>query len=435
MENKYGMLQEKIKEIWKQLKKGILQMFGANVLNKVVAMLSNMVITRLLTKTEYGIWSYVLNIYSYLTLATGLGLLSGAFQFGAENKGKKEEYQYYRFCLYGGLLIDIILISVFFVVCFFWKFSFPEAGKYLRMVAPMLLFEYVWNLLLTVLRCENRIQEYAGILNRNTVFIAIGTCLGGSFGIEGVIVGRYAAYCISLLQTVFVTREETKKIKDAEKIPLKKTGELWHYSIFTGASAALNLIVYLIDVSMIAAMLKNPKDVAVYKVATLIPSALTFIPNSVVICVLPGIVRNNKNKTWLQENIKKYFFSLGIFNFVLCICLIVLAPLIIKILSSVQYIDAVPVFRILVSGYFISGTFRIFSTNILAGLRCVNYGLFLSVVSGICDILFNYILIHEFGMIGAAYATFGTMTVASVLAFGYLMKKVYYGGKTLEKNF
>ena len=71
----------------------MLQMLTANVLNKVVAMVSNMVITRVLTKPEYGIWSYVLNIYSYVGLLTGLGLLSGAFQFGAENRGKEEEFR------------------------------------------------------------------------------------------------------------------------------------------------------------------------------------------------------------------------------------------------------------------------------------------------------------------------------------------------------
>ena len=53
----------KAKEIWNQLRKGILQMLSANVLNKAVMMLSNMVITRLMTKAEYGLWSYVLNIY------------------------------------------------------------------------------------------------------------------------------------------------------------------------------------------------------------------------------------------------------------------------------------------------------------------------------------------------------------------------------------
>ena len=81
-----GKLKAGIKDFWNQLQSGMLQMLTANVLNKVVAMVSNMVITRVLTKPEYGIWSYVLNIYSYVGLLTGLGLLSGAFQFGAENR-------------------------------------------------------------------------------------------------------------------------------------------------------------------------------------------------------------------------------------------------------------------------------------------------------------------------------------------------------------
>ena len=48
--------------IWQQLKKGILQIFTANVVNKFVLMLSNMLVTRMLAQHEYGILSYAGNI-------------------------------------------------------------------------------------------------------------------------------------------------------------------------------------------------------------------------------------------------------------------------------------------------------------------------------------------------------------------------------------
>ncbi len=407
--------------IWDKLSQGIIQMFSANVLNNVIGMIGNMIITRMLSKMEYGIWSYVLNIYSYLVLLNGFGLLSGAFQFGAENRGKKEEFQYFKFCLKAGMIIDTVLIALFVISTFIISFSISEATIYLRVVAPMLLLEYIFNLMLTVLRCEGRIREYAKILNINTILLMSGTCGGSYFGVMGVIAGKYAAYILSVIQIMWNLRAELKKIKIAETILWKHTKELWNYSIFTGISSALNCLLFLLDVSMIAAMIQEPLEVATYKVATLIPNALVFIPNSVIVSVLPDIVSNNKNYHILKTKIKKIFIGLGILNLIVCGCCILFAPLIIQILSGKQYLSAVPVFRILVLSYFVGGTFRSMSVNILAALRRVKYGLFISISSGVCNIGFNYIFIRKMGALGAAYATLGVSLVAAILSFGYLI--------------
>lgn len=412
-------------KLFAQLRRGILPMMSANILNNIVNMLSNMIITRILTKSEYGIWSYTLNIYSYLNLITGLGLLSGAFQFGAENRGQEKEFQYYKFCLKTGLLINSILVLVFWGITIFVPFALPEASPFIRTIAPIILLEYIFQLLQTILRCQERIKDYARDLNVNTILSVLGNCVGALFGVWGVVVGRYLAVLLSVIFVGRKTWKEIWKINGSKILKYREIKSLWHYSLFTGTCSALNNLLYLLDVSMIASLLHNSEQVAVYKMATLIPTALYFIPNSIVICVLPEIIRNNKNSAWLRENVAKYYLYLGGLNIVLGILLIILAPLIITILSGTQYLGGVPVFRILACGYVVAGTFRSLSTNILVGLRCVNYNLFLSIVSGVCDIIFNYFCIQQFGMVGAAYATLGVDIIASVLAFGYLFKKVY----------
>ena len=409
-----------IKNIWHKLSQGILQMFGANVLNKVVVMIGNMLITRMMTKADYGIWSYVLNVYSYLNLISGLGLLSGAFQFGAENRGKVDEFRYYRFCLKIGLVIDTVLVLLFLAMSLYIDYSLPEATIYLRIVAPMILLEYVMQILLTVLRCENRIKEYANILNVNTVLLTIGTCGGAYFGIVGVIIGKYVAYIVSLIQIAFRTKIELVNIKRAHNIPWKRTKDLWHYSIITGISSAFNLMLNLIGVSMISTLMKNPVEVAYYKVSTLLPNALAFVPTSVITCILPNIITNKNNHTWLRKNIFLSFLGIGFINLLISLCGIIFAPVIITTLSGEQYLDAVAPFRVLMFSYFISGTFRSLSINVLAALRCVNYNLFISITSIIASILFNYLFIEQYGAIGAAYATLGVVIVTAILSFGYL---------------
>lgn len=407
-------------------------MMSASVLNKVVSLISNVLVTRLLSVQEYGLWSFVQNQYSYLVLISGFGLLSGAFQFGTENRNQKEEFEYYSYCLKNGLLINSVLLLICFILSFWMDFSLEGVQGYLRVYLPILLLEYILNLLLTVLRCENRIPEYARILNLNTVLIALGTCVGALWGITGIIVGKYLSYLFSIAQVVKKTRTESKKIKAAQRIRWPQTRSLWHYSLFVGASSAMNCLIYLMDISMIANLIKDPILVAVYKVAAIIPVALSFIPNSIVVALLPNIVQNRNNIPWLKKIIKKMFLGMGLFNLVLCCGLYLFAPIVIAVMSGKQYLSAVPIFRILMAGYFFEGTFRLLSINILAGLRCVNYGLFVSITSAVIDIVFNLMLIPNYEMAGAAYASLGAMVVSALLAFGYLIWMIY--GKERKKE-
>lgn len=407
-------------------------MMSASVLNKVVSLISNVLVTRLLSVQEYGLWSFVQNQYSYVVLISGFGLLSGAFQFGTENRNQKEEFEYYSYCLKNGLLINSVLLLICFILSFWMDFSLEGVQGYLRVYLPILLLAYILNLLLTVLRCENRISEYARILNLNTVLIALGTCVGALWGITGIIVGKYLSYLFSIAQVVKKTRTESKKIKAAQRIRWPQTRSLWHYSLFVGASSAMNCLIHLMDISMIANLIKDPILVAVYKVATTIPVALSFIPNSIVVALLPNIVQNRNNIPWLKKNIKKMFLGMGLFNLVLCCGLYLFAPIVIAVMSGKQYLSAVPIFRILMAGYFFEGTFRLLSTNILAGLRCVNYGLFVSITSAVIDIVFNLMLIPNYEMAGAAYASLGAMVVSALLAFGYLIWMIY--GKERKKE-
>lgn len=414
------MIKSFVDKLYPIIKKGILRMFSAQVINKVIVMVSNMVVTRLLTKPEYGVWGYVLNVYSYASLITGLGLLSGSFQFGAENRDNSDKYRFYKYCLVVGLIINAFISAIFAFSTFFVQVSIEGSAPYIRLYMPVLLIEYAYDILLTVLRCDSRIKEYARSLNIHSAIVAFFTCLGALFGVGGIILGKYVAAILSGLYVFVCVRTDINPIRLAGKLDKPQVSSLWHYSLFTGLSSALNRLLYLLDVSMIAAMIQSPTDVANYKVATMIPNSLTFIPSSVVICVLPDIVAHNNDFKWLKKHLKKAYLGLFIFNLFIFLILELLAPIIITIISGKQYLPSVQPFRILVLGYFISGTFRSLSSNILAGLRRVNYNMFSSLFVGLLDIALNRVLIERGSINGAAMATLLTEIVASILAFGYL---------------
>lgn len=405
---------------------------GSNVLNKIISMLSNMVITRLMTKSDYGVWSYTCNIYSYLTLVSGLGLISGALQFGAENKGKEDEFRYYKFCIEAGVIIDTILIVCFFIITNFITFKIQSSVLYIRVISFVLILEYLMNVLLNILRCENRIKEYAKALNINTIIGALLTCVGAVLGVKGLVIARYLSVLASLIYITIVIRPELKIIIQTSRLAFSKTAELWRFSLTTGASSAMNCVLYLLDVSMIASLIGDAETVAIYRIATLIPNALTFIPSSVVTAILPQIIYNKDNKKWLKQTIKNTYLGIGLLNFVIVVILVFCAHWVIFFINGEKYLPAVPALRILAIGYFVSGTFRTLSVNILAAKHYVGFNLIISIVSIFCDILFNYLFISKIGMMGAAYATFGVELITAILGFSCLLYVVYIKKKINE---
>ncbi len=407
--------------IWHQLKKGILQVFTASVVNKVVLMLCSMILTRMLTQNEYGILSYAGNVYSYANLISGFGLAAGALQFGMESRGAPEENRFYRYCASAGMLVNLLIIVSLSIGVLTAKLQIGQAKPYILAYLPLLITEYFIQLLLIILRSKSQFGLYAKMITTHTILSAGGTCIGAVWGIRGVIAAKYVSSIIVFGVLGWNSRKILGTIYYAGNLYFHQKKQLWHYSVFNGISSTLNRLLFLIDLSMVAALIASTEMLAVYKVATLIPNAITFIPQSVVICVVPDIVAHNHNKLWLKQSFRKTFAGMLAFNLVLGTGLILFAPWIIRVVAGERYIAAAAPFRVLVAGYCVAGTFRSLSVNFLAALKAVRCNVICSIILCAADVILNFLFIPRMGMIGAAYATFGTEVLSSILTFGCLM--------------
>ena len=75
-------------------------------------------------------------------------------------------------------------------------------------------------------------------------------------------------------------------------------------------------------------------------------------------------------------------------------------------------------------GYFISGTFRIPSGNILSSMKEVKVNFYNSIISGVANILLDIALIKKMGSNGAAIATVAVYIISSLISNIYLHKKL-----------
>lgn len=234
--------------LYQQLRKGILQVFSASVVNKVVVMFSNMVLTRMLVQNEYGILSYAGNVYAYASLIMGFGLVAGALQFGTENRGQPAENKFYRYCASAGILVNLCIIVAFTIAFMLGDLPFPQARTYIYVYLPLLIIQYLIQLLFVIFRSQRRFKVYAKMQIIETVITASGTCLGTVWGINGVIMAKYIASIMTLLLVCWQIRDILYPIIRAGSLSAIQKKELWHYSIFNGVSSVFNQFLFLIDI-------------------------------------------------------------------------------------------------------------------------------------------------------------------------------------------
>lgn len=289
---------------------------------------------------------------------------------------------------------------------------------------PILNFWAGMQMIYLRINVEN--QHYSIMTTINTVFVTVGTIVGALLaGINGVVASRYLAMGASVL-TAYALYDVPLFIK-RDSLNKSEKSDLLGIATISLVNNGLSQILYLLDVFVIGLVMTNENIVATYKVATQIPNALAFIPTCIVTYIYPLFASHNNECGWCLKRYKQLLGFMSIVNASISLFLVLFAPLIISIVFGRNYLDAVPVFRILSVSYFFSGTFRTIAGNLLVAQRKLKYNMFVAVFSGTVNIIADFCFIFWWEEIGAALATFLVVLITSIMAVGYY---IY----TLKKN-
>lgn len=400
---------------------GFFHIFGATLINKILGFLSNFIVVRLIEKSAYGVYTYANNILSFVLLLSGLGMVSGVFQLCSEKIGNREEME--RIYAYGsavGIGFNFIIAMIIFCVARFYTLPIPASNHLLMLMALTPIINILFEFQQIYLRFNLKNQEYSYASTINTALLLICSVIGSVlFKEEGLIFARYFAYILSSLLTYKLFRAPIKLY--GEKLIQESRKVLYRISIISMFNNGLSQMLYLLDIFVLGLVVVDESIIASYKIATVIPTALYFIPSAVCTYVYPYFAMNKDNKKWLIDNYKRLTFLMMTFNAVLTVGLCITSPIIIRIFFGKQYLDAVSCFRILIIGYFFNGTFRGIAGNLLVTQRRLKFNLFEGLISGGINIIGNALLIPALGSIGAAYTTLGVMLISSLLSTGYFI--------------
>lgn len=399
---------------------GFFHVFGSSVVNKIISFASGIILVHILTKADYGVYTYANTILGFCMMLNGFGMSSAVLQVCSEKTDNKTRLCVYEYGLGFGAKINAALGGLIILVALFVPLKIEGANVYLALMCLMPLLTFIPDLQKTYLRAELRNADYA---YANTFATAatfvLSVALAFAMQAKGLIFAQYIAFVITaiILRKKFcVPLAADSKISEEDKRSLISIGGI------SMVNNGLSSLMYYLDIFVLGLVVSSENVIAAYKVATTIPTALEFIPASVVTYVYPYFSRNRDNKPWLLSNYKKLVLSLGGVNLLITSVLYILAPFLINLLFGKQYMDSVSPFRILIVSYFFAGTFRVISGNLLVTQRKLKFNTAVAVLSSAINTVMNVFFINAWQSNGAALATLTTAVVTGTVNTAYLLR-------------
>lgn len=400
---------------------GFFHVFGSTAINKIISFASGIVLVRLVTKSEYGIFSYANNLLNFFMIACGLGAASGMLQMCSEKREESEKKQIYAYASRNSFIVNCLLSLVILAVSLFVPLKIEGANYCLGIMAFMPIISYTYEMQIFYLRTQRRNKEYSYANTFSTITIFVLSCiLAYLLGINGLVIAKYAAFVVSVLFVLIRFRigypiaGRTTLSDDIKK-------QFRSISLISMLNNGMSSLMYMLDIFVLGIVVPDSTVIASYKLATNIPTALAFIPAAFVTYIYPYFAHHREDKKWVKKKYLQVSAALAVFCSFISLALFVLAPFIIEVLFGAEYLDAVPCFRVLSISFAVSAVFRTLPGNVLVTQRKLKFNLFTASFSSIVNIILNVIFIEKWHSIGAAYATLITVIITGIMDTGYLV--------------
>lgn len=414
------------------VKNGFLWIFGGNFAAQFFGFISSIVVIRNLSKPVYGVYVDANNIYSYIAIFIGMGMISAILQFCSENVTQERKISIYRFAFSAGSVFNVFLAIFIFAVGSFYKPN--SAGLYLRMMCGYPIVIYTDNYLQMTLRVKRKNREFGLVY----IVYAVTICAGNIvftlwWGITGLIISSYFTQIVSAMMAFRFLKKAgffEELTMPVPKLAPNSKREISGYCMLCIATDFVTTALVLLDITCLNYVLGDSAVLADYKVASAIPSAMMFVPTSLITYFYPLMVEGySQNPSRFASQLKAYARIFAGVALLLLIIMFAFAPLIIYIVYGEKYIGVVPIFRILCVNFFVNAGIRKLLANVIYVMKRVKVNLLFASLAGALNIVLDMILIRKLGSQGAAIATVVVTVFVSALEAIYVIR--YLRGKNI----
>ena len=407
---------------------GALHITLGTFLTKFVAFFGSIVVVRLLSKEEYGVMSYVENIYSYALIFAALGMSNAVLRYLVIAESNEERRQYFNYIIKRSFFINlgISLILLFASQLVVFPENYSAAKQLLPILALLLPFQDLLNDDLYTIRSffKNKLYAYAAFFS--SAALIVGRIVGAiACGVSGVLWSRVVINMLLAISGLCYVSNKLLVIKNTDRLDKEKKRIIDNYSLQYMVTNGFWAIFMLNDKFLLGLLLNDPAGLADYNVASVLPGNIAIFATAIGSFVGPYFTKNEKNNAWIRRNYKTVFIlSAGIVGAVAFGIGVVARPLI-KFMYGEQYLNVIALMRVLLIGAFFNSGLRYTTANLLAAMGEIKYNMAVSGAGIIIQIVLDCLLIPQMGVMAVAVSNCVVFMMMAIVLCSVFYNKFY----------
>jgi len=373
------------------------------------------IITKYLSPEDYGIANFYQVVLRFIggIVMLGVPFCSTIFYFKHD---RKEYPSLILNSLVSPIILMVILLIISMVLIDILLPIFQVSKIWIILIGPIAFLYLMPEITYTTLRNQEKPLKFSLLNSSQIAFhFTITTLLIVVFKLDwlGILLG----ILISLLIINFLSMGYMVKNK---MIGGKLNHEIVKYSLILGSPLVLQriggLLINKSDAIFISEMLG--KDVlGLYAVGYQVGMVVLLFQDAFGNAWRPYVFNKLNNDSFSDKVklVKQSYLLMGIY-LVIPVLIYFVAPIIFDVFIDKRYHDSIAIAPLIAFGYSFLGMYKILSIYIFYMKKTYILST-LTLINGFLNIIFNYIFIKAFGVLGAAYATILSMLLIFIISF------------------
>lgn len=413
----------------KEFIKGFIQRKGisvgfASAVEKIGGFLLVLIATNHIPTDEFGLITYANTSLVFIIPFIGFGIHQGLIRYGSLSRSQIQKKYLFNITLKKGIWFSLILTGLIIILTPFIAYKLKESKIYLIILSIQLVSLFVFEIVRIYARLINLNKLFSQITIVKTIFIVlIAYVLTLNYSGIGYV---WSLALIPLLVAVFYILKlkliETSQSK-SEDFNLK---EFLSYGLYSSLSGVLSQLLFAVDILLIGNILVDETLVAQYKVSNILPFSFIFIAGVFLGTDFVKIAsKSETDKSFVKSYYINYVKIFSVLSILIVLFFFLFSDFLISLFGD-NYSNDLHLMQIFSIGVMGVLLLRLPLGNILSAIGWPKINTLNSFVVLILNLIFSYIFITKYGIVGAAMVTAAMMWLSGILsliAFVWYLKK------------
>ncbi len=415
------------KGISRLFKGGFFHILTGNVMNKAIAMVSSIVIARIVDKVRYADLSYADNIYSYITLISGLGMSSALLKFCSADNSLVQNKAYLKYAYKVGGAFEIIASIAACIALTFFDIPYPGARifAWALVIYPVLTHINTTNLVYARTQLENKKYALGGIFGSvsSCVFAVLFLLL---FGVYGIVAARYLSLVIVLIYTFTFVKDALLE-KSNYTLTKEQKRSFFVMGVSLGLASFFSGIMPINEAFLVNNIIRDEITTSNFRVAGLFPQLLNLISGAITVYYFPIVARLKDFK-----EVKRKVLQIELINGAVIVAAtavgMLLTPFALDLLYEGKYNDAISISYVLWLMRASHCLIRSVPMNMLPAIGKTKFNVAMAVFACVLQCALDYIFLIKYGVIGVAFGSIVVYLISGALYWVYFYRCCRHNG-------